>query len=171
MPLTTLLMRRCGWLLLMLATCETVVVFAQESSPQILFLHLKLENNQISLVEASVAPGTLKRLSARQPSFDLEVASSSGQVLWTNTVANPSIRHLEYEDPNHPGEIISKGVQLTNTEFTVRVPAFTNAHHVNFYQWQSSAGTNAMEANPLVASLPLPQRMVLGSVTLPQEVK
>jgi hypothetical protein len=164
-------MRRYGWFPLLLAACGLNLVFAQESAPQIFFLHLKLESNQVSLVSASVAPGTLKRFSESRPAFDLEVATSTGQVLWTNNVADPSVRHLEYEDPDHPGEIISKEVQLTNTEFTVRVPVFRDAHHVNFYLAQSSAETNAAGANPSVANLPAPQRKVLGTVMLPPQAR
>jgi hypothetical protein len=155
----------------MLAVCGTSLLFAQESSPKILFLHLKLESNQVSLVTTSVASGTLKKFSGQGPSLELEVVTSAGQVLWSNTVANPSIRHLEFEDPDHPGEISSKEVQVTNAEFTVRVPVFQNAHHVNFYQSHASAGTTAQAANPSVASLPLTRRTILGTVTLPPEVK
>ena len=164
-------MRSYGWFPLLLAACGVSLVFAQEPAPQIFFLHLKLESNQVSLVSASVAPGTLKRFSEHRPALDLEVATSDGQVLWTNNVANPSIRHLEYEDPGHPGEIISKEVQLTNTEFMVRVPAFRDAHHVNFYLAQSSAETNAAVAHPSGANVPAAQRKAAGTVMLPQTAK
>lgn len=160
-------MRRYSWLFLLPATCGANLVFAQESSPKIIFLHLKLDSNQVSLVSASVSPGTLKRVSEHQPALDLEVATSVGQVLWTNNVANPSLRHLEFEDPDHPGEILSKEVQLTNTEFTVRIPVFREAHHVNFYRSESSAGTNAAAAKLSVANLPAPPRTALGTVLLP----
>src|SRR4051812_46912541 len=78
-------------------------VFAQESPSRIVFLHLKLESNQVSLVSASVAPGRLKRFSERHPALDLEVATTNGLVLWANNVAAPSVRRFEYEDPEHPG--------------------------------------------------------------------
>src|ERR1019366_2018364 len=164
-------MRSYGWFPLLLAACGVNLVFAQAPAPQIFFLHLKLESNQVSLVSASVAPGTLKRFSEHRPALDLGVVTSDGQVLWTNNVANPSIRHLEYEDPDHPGEIISKEVQLTNTEFMVRVPAFRDAHHVNFYLAQSSADTNAAAAHPLETTVPAPQRKAVGTVMLPQTAK
>lgn len=154
-------------LALMLGACGANLVFAQESPPQILLLHLKLQSNQVSLVTAAFAPGRLKVFPEHHAALDLEVATSSGQVLWTNIVADPSFRHLEYEDPDHPGQIISKEVQLTNAEFTVRVPVFRDAHHVNFHLTQSSAGTNAAGANPLAAHLPSPQHLDLGSVILP----
>jgi hypothetical protein len=164
-------MRKLVCLTLLLGACGANVVFAQESPPQIFFLHLKLQSNQVSLVSASVAPGRLKVFPERRAALDLEVATSAGQVLWTNSVADPSFRHLEYEDPDHPGQIISKEVQLTNTEFTVRVPVIRDAHHVNFYLSQSLAGTNAAGANPLSAHLPAPQRRDLGSVILPPATK
>jgi hypothetical protein len=160
-------MRKYVCLTLLLGVCGANLVFAQESPPQILFLHLKLQSNQVSLVSASVTPGKLKVFPEHRAALDLEVTTSAGQVLWTNSVADPSFRHLEYEDPDHPGQIISKEVQLTNAEFTVRVPVIRDAHHVNFFLSRSSAETNAAGANPLTAHLPSPQRMDLGSVVLP----
>lgn len=164
MPLKDWL-RSYAWFPLLLAACGMNLAFAQDPAPRILFLHLKLESNQVSLVSASVAPGTLKRFSEHRPALDLEVATSDGQVLWTNNVASPSIRHLEYEDPDHPGEISSKEVPLTNTEFMVRVPVFADAHQVNFYWTQSSVETNAAAARPSVANGP--PRKPCGTVVLP----
>lgn len=158
-------------LALVLAACGVNRVFAQASPPQIYFLRLNLQSNQVSLVSASVAPGTLKVFPAQDAVLDLEVATSAGQVLWTNRVANPSIRHLEYEDPDHPGQILSKEVQLTNTEFTVRIPVIRDAHHVNFYLPQTMAGTNATGANPSAAQLTSPARRGLGSIELPPAIK
>ena len=169
MALTTFT-QRCGWFLLFLAACP-LAVNAQLSSPKILFLHLKLESNQVSMVKASLAHGTLKRFSERPPSLDLEVATSVGEVIWTNRVADPSIRRLEYEDPVHPGEVIGKEVHLTNVEFTVRVPVFPNADHVSFYRTEPPAGTNAPAARPSGAAQQPAQRKRLGVVTLPAELK
>ncbi len=152
---------------LLLVACVAKVGWAQESAPQILFLHLKLQSNQVSLVSASVASGKLKVFSDHPAALDLEVATSAGRVLWTNSVADPSFQHLEYEDPSHPGQILSKEVQFTNVEFTVRVPVIRDAHHVNFYSSRSSVGTNAAGANSLAAQSPSPQRTELGSVVLP----
>lgn len=167
--LLTSLMKRRGWFPLLLA--GTTWLSAQETSSKIFFLHLRLESNQVSLVSASIAPGTLKRFSPPSASLELEVATAAGQVLWTNAVADPSIRHLEYEDPQHPGEIISREVQLTNTEFTVRIPGFINAHHVNFYRSQSTAATNVPPANAAAVSPAESTRQMLGTVALPQDAK
>ena len=164
-------MRKCGCLTLLLGACGVSLISAQESQSQILFLHLTLQSNQISLVSAAVAPGRLKVFSEHSAALELEVATSAGQVLWTNSVTDPSLRHLEYEDPDHPGQIISKAIQLTNAEFTVRVPVIRDAHHVNFYLWRSLAGTNAAGVNPLAAQRPSPKRMDLGSVVLPPTTK
>jgi hypothetical protein len=101
----------------------------------------------------------------------MEVATAGGQVLWTNNVADPSLRHLEYEDPDHPGEIIGKEIQLTNTEFTIRVPAFREADHVDFYLSQSAiTNTNPTGTNAAVNSS-VPQRKLVGTVTLPPEAR
>lgn len=166
-----ILPQKCGWFALLLAVCLARQAFAQAASPQIAFLHLKLGSNQVTLVSASVSPGVLKRFPEYRAAIDLELATASGQVLWTNSVANPSIRHLEYEDPDHPGEIINKEVQLTNTEFTVRVPVLPDAHHVNFFLSPPAAGTTATDAKSLATNAPAAQRKLLGSVLLPQENK
>jgi len=154
-------------LTLLLGACGASVIYAQESPSQIFFLHLKLQSNQVSLVSASVATGRVKVFSEQHAALNLEVATSAGQLLWTNRVADPLLRHLEYEDPDHPGQIIDKVVQLTNAEFTVRVPVIRDAHHVNFYWSRRAPATNAAGANPSAAQLPAPQRTDLGSVLLP----
>ena len=164
-------MRKFVYLSLLLGVCAGNLVIAQESPPQILFLHLKLQSNQVSLVSASVAPGRLKVFPEHRAALDLEVVTSAGLVLWTNSVADPTFRHLEYEDPDHPGQILSKEVQLTNPEFTVRVPVFRDAHHVRFYVMRSSAETNGAGARPMAGHLTPPQRRDLGSVVLPPAIK
>jgi hypothetical protein len=159
--------RKVVFLALVLGTCGAGWAFAQELPPQICFLHLSLESNQVSLVSATVAPGKLKVFPAQDAVLGLEVATAAGQVLWTNRVADPSFRHLEYEDPDHPGQILSKEVRLTNTEFTVRIPVMRDAHHVNFYRLNSSSTTNGAGANPSTAQVTSPARQELGSVELP----
>jgi hypothetical protein len=154
---------------LLLGFCRISSVCAQESSPKILFLRLKLESNQVSLISTSVTPGRMKGFSAERPALDVEVATSTGQVLWTNNLPHPSIRRLEYEDPEHPGHLISKEVELTNTEFSVRVPVFKEAYRVNFYLPPSPA-PNAPLANALVTNLP-PVRKLVGTIALPSEAK
>ena len=170
MPLRTLI-HRSGWFFLLLVVFGITAVSGQEAPSKIFFLHLKMESNRVSLVNASVAPGKLKPASARRPSLELVVATADGQVLWTNTVANPSIRHLEYEDPDHPGEILSKEVQVTNIEFTVRVPAFEKAHQVDFYLPHSPSGTNALTKDGSTAARGPSQRTRLGAVVLPEQLK
>ena len=169
--LLTTLMRKWVWCSLVLAVCGTSQVFAQAAPPRIAFLHLKLDSNQVTLVSASVSPGVLKRLPEYRAAIDLELATSAGLVLWSNSVPDPSLRHLEYEDPEHPGEIINKVVQLTNTEFTVRVPVLPDAHHVNFFLSQPAFGTNVTGARSLAANTPPTQRTALGTVMLPAETK
>ena len=160
-------LRKCFKLILFLALVGTAVVSAQESPPQIVFLRLKLESNQVSMVEASVVPGTLKRISEAHAALELEVVTADGQVLWTNAVADPALRHLEFEDPAHPGEIISKDIQLTNSEFTVRVPVLRNAHQVNFFRSHQLAGTNEPAAKNVTTGVSSARRTSLGAVTLP----
>jgi hypothetical protein len=163
------------WLGLMLTVIQAGQALGQAlgqaNSAKIAFLHLKMESNQVTLLSASVSPGVLKRLPDYRAAIDLEVANAAGQVLWANRVANPLIRRLEFEDPEHPGVILNKLVQLTNAEFTVRVPVLPGSHHVNLYAQQAAPGTNTAPAAPSVVNAKAPPRKRLGTVLLPQENK
>ncbi len=164
-------MRKCSWFALLLAAGAVDSLCAQEPPPQIFFLHLKLESNQVALVSAALAPGKLKQISEPHPAFDLEVTTAAGLVLWTNNVADPSRRHLEYEAPDHPGQILNQEVQLTNTEFSVRVPVFPDAHQVNFFLVPALTETNGAAVRPLVGNVPAPSRKAIGTILLPSTAK
>src|SRR3569832_2364384 len=95
------------FLLVFFLTAVGVAAYA-DKKPSILFLHLRYANNQFSIVKKSVVPGTAKTsLNPHGPKLDLELASSDGTVLWSDSVGDPSIRHFESEDPVHPGQLIS----------------------------------------------------------------
>ena len=166
MPVSTFV-HQCFALLVLLAVGRGTAASAQEASPQILFLHLKLQSNQVALVSASTVLGTLKRIPATHGALDLEVATAAGQVLWTNSVADPALRRLEYEDPANPGQILAKEVPATNAEFMVRVPAFPNAHHVKFFRKPAPVGTNAPANKNGAGAVSSDPRTPLGVVTLP----
>jgi hypothetical protein len=91
---------------------------------QILFLHLKIQGDAITCLDSSVRPGRLKTPVAteRKGSIYLELVSTNGAAVWSEVIADPAVRRLEYEDPAHPGTLKIKEVNLTETEFTVRVP-------------------------------------------------
>jgi hypothetical protein len=138
-----------------------------EDAPQILFLTLKLEKDQVSLIRSATAPGTLKPSVTHPQGLEMELTSGAGQLLWRQSVTDPSIQRLEYEDPDHPGRIVMKVVQLTNVEFTVRVPALTNAQRLHFYQSSAFSSTNAAASSAPREKAIAESRRSLGHVTLP----
>lgn len=102
----------------------------------IVFLHLRLKNNTITLIESKIHPGTLKedRTTESNDGILIEVVSNIGSIIFTNSVNDPSIRHYEFEDPNFPGRVISKEIMQNDVEFFVRIPYKKNAHQVRFYR-------------------------------------
>lgn len=128
------------------------------SGPQILFLHLKLTNQVISLVEANVRPGVLKPASnSEADGVEFELVSTAGAVFWKGAMANPSVRHVEYEDPPHSGQLRRKAIPLDEAEFTVRVPVVPGATRVDFYKLDP----------PASAARNIVSRKLLGSIACP----
>ena len=112
-------MKRLCVILAMLCCCA-----ACAQTEGIWFLHLRLTNNQVVLVNQKKTPGSLKtpRGAATARPLRIDLQSGDGSVLWTQTIDDPAIRRIEYEDPQEPGKMRAREVTLTNVEFTVRVP-------------------------------------------------
>jgi hypothetical protein len=120
-------------LLVLLLLWGGALLAQTNGGPAILFLHLKVKNQVVSLVETSTSPGVLKK--SRDPvagELQYELVSTTGESLWKGAVADPSIRHLEYEDPPGSGKLKSKTILLDEAEFTIRVPVVSKARQVNF---------------------------------------
>lgn len=114
--------------------CERGLHAAQTNSePQIVFLHLGLKHNNISLVKITTAPGVVKPSPFIQAGIQYEVISVTGEPLWKGTVADPGERRFECEDPRHSGRLNRKPRHIDDVEFTVRVPAFAAAKQIDFY--------------------------------------
>jgi hypothetical protein len=124
-------------------------LYAGESQgEQILFLHLKITNNVISLMESTAVTGHLKTtISSEKPGdLYLELTSTNSVPIWTNAVPDPLLRRYEYEDPDHPGQLKVKEVKLDQAEFTVRVPGRKEATHLNIYRLDPPAAGSAAVA-------------------------
>src|ERR1039458_7702741 len=98
----------------------------------ILFLRLKITNDVVSLVKATVQPGHLKVPIApeKQGELFLELLSTNHVPLWTDVMPDPRVRHHDYEDPAHPGQLTGKAVKLDQAEITVRVPGGKGAKQI-----------------------------------------
>jgi len=149
-----------GLLFLMLA--RPLAVEAQTNgAPGILFLHLKVQKQTVSLVEATVRPGVLKPgPEGDSTALHCQLVSEAGTPLWKGSLADPTVRHFEYEDPATPGKLQHRVVQLDEAEFTLRVPSLPEAHRIDFYKLRSDS---AGEAGGQKGS-----RTSWGSIRLPQ---
>ena len=129
------------------------------TQPHILFLHLKATKQAVSLVDSNLRPGALKPgLEADATGLFYELVSEAGTTLWKGSMADPNVRHLEYEDSANPGILQSKTVPLDEAEMTIRVPFHPAARRINFFKLASGG--------PAVAQQEV-SRTSLGSITLP----
>jgi hypothetical protein len=129
--------------------------------PQILFLHLVISNQIVSLVDSNLRPGVLKPApEADSTGLFYEQVSESGATLWKGSTADPTVRHLEFEDPTKPGELQRKTVQLDKAEFMLRIPFHPTARRLNFFK---------LPAGPPGTVQPAVTRVSFGSITLPSD--
>jgi hypothetical protein len=137
------------------------VTMAQTNeAPQILFLHLKLKHNAISLVESNVAPGTLKPPRPAETGIRYELLSATGESLWQGWLDDPRERQIEYEDPPRSGKLKRKTFRREEAEFTMRVPVRAAAHRIEFH---------ALEAPAMEATTTNQVRKLLGCLILNPE--
>ena len=153
-------MRHCGVMVALFSLAGAWAVEAQTNArPQILFLHLIVTNQAVSLVDSNLRPGVLKPgLEADSTGLFFELISEAGTALWKGSMADPSVRHLEYEDPANPDRLLHKSVQLDKAEFTLRVPFHEQARRINFFKLSAGGPGAAQQAA---------SRTSLGSITLP----
>lgn len=156
------------WPLLMKRLCALVVLFVccavHAQSEGILFLHLRMTNGQLVLVEQKKTPGVLKRARGAEPTrgVQVELQSMNGNTLCSQTIADPTTRRVEFPDPNEPGKLRVREIILTNAEFTIRVPFHPQARAAVLSRRVSTNGAKAVNA---IASA----RVELGRVALKPE--
>src|SRR5262245_16354682 len=92
-----------------------------EETDQILFLHLRLKEDAITLLSSSVQPGRLKTPFApdKKGEIYLELISTNSTVLWSDVMADPTVQRLEFEDPDRPGTFKTQQITVAEAEFTV----------------------------------------------------
>jgi hypothetical protein len=133
-----------------------------EEKDQILFLHLKLKGDALTLVKSSVSPGRLKTPIApeRKGEIYLELTAGGGLSLWSDVMVDPTLKRMEYEDPEHPGAWKVKEVRVTEVEFTVRVPFHSEAKQLKLYRLDKPASRTDAVAPGKVKKL-------LGALAVP----
>jgi hypothetical protein len=102
-----------------------------------LFLHLKLNAQGLSLVKSTFRPGVLKP-TVNPEGRDLlcEVFSEKGEKLWKRALDDPRVQRVEYEDPPGSGRLKRKEIRREEAEFTLRVPVFSQAQRLDLYSLQ-----------------------------------
>jgi hypothetical protein len=160
--------RRWWWLSLLgllaglLAAAMTVPAQAEDTSEaKIVFVRLHMTENGVSLVGTTTVPGVLKERRAQYSCGDVqyEVASKDGSILSSGSMDNPLVKRLEYEDPDHPGQLKRKTVQLTEADFVIRLRYNHQADHLSLYKAEKPSG-----GMPRTAS-----RRLIGTVVLGQD--
>jgi hypothetical protein len=104
--------------------------WAQKSGDKILFLHLKIKDGAMTLVQASSRPGTLKTPPREHGDIQVEMVSTEGEALWSTLIEDPLLQRYEYEDPDHPGQLKRIERRLQETEFMLRVPFHSKGKQV-----------------------------------------
>jgi hypothetical protein len=139
-----------GWLIVSGPLCNQtqaqgrVQTMRPASPPRIVFLHLRASPRGFEVIDTKIASGSLKS-SPYEPGkeglhFQL-LGGANGPVLFQNICPEPTVRRLEYEDPNSPGRLIAKQVISETAEFTIRVPYVAGTQKLRFYR---SAGNDAV---------------------------
>lgn len=130
-----------------------------QSDAQIVFLHLRMKNDTLTLVKSALRPGLVKqrRLVEKPGGIYYEVISASGKSLWQCVAADPSQQRLEYEDPDHPGQLKSIHVESNEVEFTLRIPFKPEMRRLELYRMTPAAPDSYRPkvVRQLIGSIPL----------------
>jgi hypothetical protein len=108
----------------------------RDSDARIVFLRLHMDRDGISLVESTIVPGALKqpRGSSKTGDMQYEVLNSEGAAVASDVLFSPLIKRFEYEDPDNPGQLKTKVVQLEQTDFVVRFQYADDIDNISFYR-------------------------------------
>jgi hypothetical protein len=122
----------------LLCSSNLLMAAVTNETPQILFLHLRMKENAVSLVGCSTGAGVVKpqpNLEARELQYEL--LSASGEVVWKGGLNDASLNSIEYEDPPRSGRLKRKAIRANDVEFTVRVPLISSAERLEFFRWET----------------------------------
>jgi hypothetical protein len=141
--------------------CSASLMAAATNQPsQILFLHLRMHGNAVSLLNSSPSPGVLKpQPNPEAREIQYELLSSSGEVLWKGGLDDPSLKQIDYQDPPRSGRFKRKVIHVRDVEFTVRVPLSSGAQRIEFFRVETMPGDTPAKNHSI--------RKPLGSVSVP----
>ncbi len=130
-------------LLLLSLVLSGLALAADTSNDRIVFLTLKFDNSSVQLVDSKIVPGHLK--TNRGPSrgeIQYELLGDSGLLL-QGAITDPLVKHLEYEDPDNTGKILSKVVAWPEATITLRVPYSAAIKQLSFYRTEQTGGADS----------------------------
>lgn len=109
---------------------------AGNESGKIAFLTFKFDGEKVTLVNSRTVDGAFKEKAKDFKTGDLryEVVGLDKSTVAQNSIGNPLIKKLEYEDPDNPGQLVSKIVTLPEAEFTIRIDYSQNTDYIRFYR-------------------------------------
>jgi len=146
--------------LLLIVIFSTILIrtgFA-ETGDKIVFLQFFIDSNDIKLTKSTFADGQLKSPRVAEPTKDIyfEVVSGNSELLFSGNIENPLVKILEYENPDKPGKILQKIINLESVEFTVRINYDKSIDKINFYHTESDNDLHTIrDSNNLISSVSL----------------
>jgi hypothetical protein len=113
------------------------------SDSKILFLHLKMKNDKVELIDYTIKPGIIKqkRTPDDEKEFYYEAKSKTNTLLYKESMDNPLVRILEYEDEKVPGKINKKIIKTDTADFTLRIPYKETLSEVAFFSKEETLTT------------------------------
>ncbi len=129
---------------------------AQNDSGKIAFLTFKYDGDKMTLVNSRVVDGTFKAKTKEFKTGDLryEIAGGDKTAVSQNFIDNPLVKKLEYEDPDNPGQLVSKIVTLPEAEFTIRIDYSQKPGYIRFYKTTAILDKGAA-ASSLINEIPI----------------
>ncbi len=126
--------------LLLLMFCSGPLQAGESDDTGIIFLQLHIDKDSISLIKSVVVPGVIKQPRAGSSYRDIyyEVESKTGSVIASGTVDNPLIRRVEYEDPDNPGALKTKVMEMSEADFVLRLNYSDDIEAVSFFKVTSN---------------------------------
>jgi len=111
---------------------------AASEDDRILYLTVKYAGGTVSLDDAEVVDGTIKqpRQPRLTPGLHFAVAAADGEVLFTGTVPDPTLLHVEYEDDQ--GRLQKRTARQDPAIFVIRIPYDQRSHSVTIRRIDST---------------------------------
>jgi hypothetical protein len=155
-----------GWSLALLALASSApgLLGRDARHPRILFLHLRMQGDKVTLVQAQTVAGWLKTPPESRGDLELELWSADRTPLWRRRLPDPLVRRYETEDPDRPGMLMRTEVRSNEAEFSLRVPGHLGARQLAVYR----IGARAAGLTGAATSAP---RQLLGLIDLPKEAE